>query len=85
MAGISLGPFAEYKTRLFGGTGLELFEFAEPESAVSRAYRGALEEVLGAGVRVVYTGSIDDQLVSLEVRVSFFTLVSPLHSISIES
>ena len=67
MAGISLGPFAEYKTRLFGGTGLELFEFAEPESRVSKMYRGALEEVLGAGVRIVYVGSIDDQLVSLEV------------------
>jgi hypothetical protein len=67
MAGISLGPFAEYKTRLFGTTGLELFEFAEPESRVSKEYRGALEEVLGAGVRIVYVGSIDDQLVSLEV------------------
>ncbi|KIW03483.1 uncharacterized protein PV09_05250 [Verruconis gallopava] len=66
MAGISLGPFAEYKTRMFGGTALELFDFADPKSKVSEMYRSAVEEVLKAGVRIVYVGSIDDQLVSLE-------------------
>jgi hypothetical protein len=67
MAGISLGPFAEYKTRIFGGSALELFDFADPRSRVSEMYRGAVEEVLRVGVRIVYVGSIDDQLVSLEV------------------
>jgi hypothetical protein len=68
MAGVSLGPFAEYKTRIFGGSALELFDFADPKSRNSESYRGAVEEVLKAGVRIVYVGSIDDQLVSLEVR-----------------
>jgi hypothetical protein len=70
MAGVNLGPFAEYKTRMFGGSALELFEFANPNSKVSQMYENALEEVLKFGVRVVYIGSIDDQLVSLEVSSS---------------
>ncbi len=67
MAGINLGPFADYKSRWIGGSAGELFDFARPESTVSRDYTAALETVLRYGVRVVYIGSIDDQLVSLEV------------------
>lgn len=66
MAGINLGPFAEYRTRMFGASAFELFEFSNPESKVSKMYTQALEEVLKFGVRIVYVGSIDDQLVSLE-------------------
>jgi len=66
MAGVNLGPFAEYRTRMFGASALELFDFSNPESAVSTKYMTALDEVLKFGVRVVYVGSIDDQLVSLE-------------------
>ncbi|KAF2397812.1 hypothetical protein EJ06DRAFT_481470 [Trichodelitschia bisporula] len=66
MAGVNLGPFAEYKTRMFGGSALELFDFADPSSRVSGMYRTALDQVVNHGVRVVYIGSIDDQLVSLE-------------------
>lgn len=66
MAGINLGPFFEYKSRLFGGTALELFEFGDPSSKVSRAYAESLEVCLRHGVRVTFVGSIDDQLVSLE-------------------
>ncbi len=68
MAGINLGPFAEYKSRIFGVTAFELFDFSTPDSRVSRLYLKALEEVLQYGARILYTGSIDDQLVSLEVR-----------------
>jgi hypothetical protein len=68
MAGVNLGPFGEYRTRYLGGTAAELFEFSRPQSMVSQMYLGALDEVLRAGVRIVYIGSIDDQLVSLEVR-----------------
>jgi hypothetical protein len=68
MAGVNLGPFAEYKTRIFGGSALELFDFSNPTSNVSKMYQSALEGVLKYGVKVVYVGSIDDQLVSLEVR-----------------
>lgn len=67
MAGINLGPFADYKSRWIGGSAGELFDFAKPESTVSKQYIAALETALRYGVRVVYIGSIDDQLVSLEV------------------
>jgi hypothetical protein len=66
MAGVNLGPFAEYKPRIFAGSASELFDFSNPKSKVSENYRKALEEVLKYGVKVVYVGSIDDQLVSLE-------------------
>ena len=66
MAGISLGPFLEYRSRLFGGSALELFDFCDSSSRVSRVYAESLELCLRHGVRVTFVGSIDDQLVSLE-------------------
>ncbi|KAL2221800.1 hypothetical protein M432DRAFT_636475 [Thermoascus aurantiacus ATCC 26904] len=66
MAGVNMGPFAEYKSRWISGSAGELFEFANPNSKVSQDYEAALESVLNFGVRVAYIGSIDDQLVSLE-------------------
>jgi len=69
MAGVNLGPFADYKTRLLGGSAGELFDFAHPESAVSTRYLEAMKVVLKFGARVLFVGSIDDQLVSLEVSV----------------
>ncbi|KAK5113716.1 hypothetical protein LTR85_010733 [Meristemomyces frigidus] len=66
MAGINLGPFLDYKSRLFGGSALELFDFCDSESKVSRSYVEALDICLRHGVRVTFIGSIDDQLVSLE-------------------
>lgn len=66
MAGINLGPFLEYKSRFFGGSALELFDFCDSNSKVSHAYADSLEICLRHGVRVSYVGSIDDQLVSLE-------------------
>jgi len=68
MAGVNMGPFIEYKTKYFGPTAAELFEFSDPKSLVSQMYLAALNEVLRFGVRILYVGSIDDQLVSLEVR-----------------
>ena len=67
MAGINLGPFTDYKSRWIGGTVLELFDFARQDSTVSRDYESALGIALKFGVKIVYVGSIDDQLVSLEV------------------
>jgi hypothetical protein len=67
MAGVNMGPFIEYKTKYFGPTAAELFEFSNPKSLVSQMYLAALDEVLRFGVRIFYVGSIDDQLVSLEV------------------
>ncbi|KAL9101158.1 MAG: hypothetical protein Q9163_003560 [Psora crenata] len=66
MAGVNLGPFVDYKSRWIGGTAGELFDFARPDSKVSKDYEAALDIVLRFGVKVVYVGSIDDQLVSLE-------------------
>ncbi|GAB7345653.1 hypothetical protein MBLNU457_3943t1 [Dothideomycetes sp. NU457] len=66
MAGINLGPFADYKSKIYGGSAVELFEFNRPDSKVSKDYAAQLEVVLRHGVRITYIGSIDDQLVSLE-------------------
>ena len=68
MAGVNLGPFADYKSRWISGSAGELFDFADAESKVSKDYKAALDTVLKFGVRILYIGSIDDQLVSLEVR-----------------
>ena len=77
MAGVSMGPFADYKSRWISGTAGELFEFTDPGSRVSRSYLAALETVLNFGARVSFIGSIDDQLVSLESSV--FAPVSHPH------
>ena len=66
MAGINLGPFLDYRSRLFGGSALELFDFCDNKSKVSRAYAESLDICLRHGVRITYVGSLDDQLVSLE-------------------
>jgi hypothetical protein len=66
MAGVSMGPFVELKSRWYSGSAGELFEFSDTESKVSKDYRAAIECILKAGVRLTFVGSIDDQLVSLE-------------------
>ncbi|KAI9759214.1 MAG: hypothetical protein M4579_002501 [Chaenotheca gracillima] len=66
MAGVNLGPFPDYKSRLWSGSAGELFEFANSESSVSKRYQSALRTAINHGVRILYVGSIDDQLVSLE-------------------
>jgi hypothetical protein len=67
IAGASLGPFVDYKSRLFSGSAAEIFEFANQGSEVSKRYEISLRVALKYGVRVSFIGSIDDQLVSLEV------------------
>jgi hypothetical protein len=67
MAGVNLGPFPDYRSRWISGSAGELFEFALPFSKVSKEYEAALKCALDFGVRISYIGSIDDQLVSLEV------------------
>lgn len=66
MAGVSMGPFAEFKSRWISGSAGELFEFSDPSSKVSSDYHAAMETILKSGVRLTLIGSIDDQLVSLE-------------------
>lgn len=67
MAGVNMGPFSAYRSRWISGSAGELFEFELPFSKVSKDYEAALKCVLNFGVRISYIGSIDDQLVSLEV------------------
>jgi hypothetical protein len=71
MAGVNLGPFSDYRSRWISGSAGELFEFALPYSQVSKDYESALRTCIDFGVRISYVGSIDDQLVSLEVISSF--------------
>ena len=66
MAGINLGPFAHLRTTLLTGSARELFEFQKQDSKVSQEYIRALRTVLAHHIRILYVGSIDDQLVPLE-------------------
>ncbi len=69
-AGVSLGPFPDYKSGLgmLMGSATELWEFANPDSEISLRYGHALKVILEYGARVTYVGSIDDQVIPLEVR-----------------
>jgi hypothetical protein len=82
---VSLGPFADYKSRLFSGSAAELFDFANQDSEVSRRYENSLRVALKYGVRVSFIGSIDDQLVSLEVSVQTPALIAVLFVNSFKS
>ncbi|KAJ2985532.1 hypothetical protein NUW58_g5478 [Xylaria curta] len=68
MAGVSLGPFPDYKSGMgmLMGSAAELWQFADPESEVSKRYEHALKTVVDYGARITYVGSIDDQLVPLQ-------------------
>lgn len=69
MAGVNLGPFPDYKSGMgiLMGSAAELWEFANSDSEVSKKYERSLKRVLGFGARITYVGSIDDQLVPMEV------------------
>lgn len=71
MAGVSLGPFPDYKSGMgmLMGSAAELWDFANSESEVSKRYETSLKVILGYGVRVTYIGSIDDQVVPMESAV----------------
>ncbi|KAJ9136683.1 hypothetical protein NKR23_g9582 [Pleurostoma richardsiae] len=76
MAGVSLGPFPDYKSGMgiLMGSAAELWEFANSESEIFKRYETSLAAILKYGVRVTYIGSIDDQLVPMESSV-----YSPAH------
>ncbi|KAI9478597.1 MAG: hypothetical protein EXX96DRAFT_483984 [Benjaminiella poitrasii] len=67
MAGISQGPFPALKGNLYfeADAARELFEFMDPESPISIKYRQSVAYVLKCGVKVVLTGSMQDQVVPL--------------------
>lgn len=66
MAGINLGPFYHLPTTILTGSAKELFEFQKLESIPSQKYVQALRICFAHNVRILYVGSIDDQLVPLE-------------------
>ncbi|KAI0541465.1 hypothetical protein GGR58DRAFT_456132 [Xylaria digitata] len=68
MAGVSLGPFPDYKSGMgmLMGSAAELWQFADPASEISKRYEHALKTVVDYGARITFIGSIDDQLVPLE-------------------
>lgn len=68
MAGVSLGPFPDYKSGMgmLMGTAAELWQFADPSSEVSQRLEHSMKSVLEHGCRVTFIGSLDDQLVPME-------------------
>ncbi|KXJ94365.1 hypothetical protein Micbo1qcDRAFT_159497 [Microdochium bolleyi] len=71
MAGVCLGPFADYKSGMgmLMGSAAELWEFGDAESEMSKRLKRALQVVLDFGGRVTFVGSIDDQVVPLDSAV----------------
>lgn len=73
MAGIHHGPFAHLKSTIMSSyinyfetaAAKELFEFQSSDTAASVHYREALRIILDAGVKCVYVGSTDDNVVPL--------------------
>ncbi|XP_044717510.1 uncharacterized protein HRG_09018 [Hirsutella rhossiliensis] len=69
MAGVALGPFPDYRSSILMGSAAELWDFGNPQSAISLRFETALKRILDYGARVTFIGSIDDQLVPMESAV----------------
>lgn len=67
MAGVSLGPFPEYNSSILMGSAAELWDFAKPETSNAQRFEASLKRVLEHGARITFIGSIDDQVVPMEV------------------
>lgn len=54
MAGVSLGPFPDYKSGMgmLMGSAAELWQFADPKSEISKRYEQALKTVVDYGARI---------------------------------
>lgn len=70
MAGISHGPFPALKGSLIvkyfeADAARELFEFMDSHSSISQKFHQSLKYVLKCGLKVVLTGSMQDQVVPL--------------------
>lgn len=77
MAGVSLGPFPDYKSSLLIGSVPELWDFGNPQSANAQRFEKSLKRVLDYGARITFIGSIDDQVVPMEVSYSQHTIYPP--------
>ncbi|KAJ9133118.1 hypothetical protein NKR19_g9163 [Coniochaeta hoffmannii] len=76
MAGVSLGPFPDYRSGMgiLMGSAAELWEFSNSGSEISKRLEASVKAVLNHGARVTLVGSLDDQLVPLESAI-----YSPAH------
>ncbi|OIW33782.1 hypothetical protein CONLIGDRAFT_652236 [Coniochaeta ligniaria NRRL 30616] len=76
MAGVSLGPFLDYRSGMgiLMGSAAELWEFSNSESEISKRLEASVKTVLNHGARVTLVGSLDDQVVPLESAI-----YSPAH------
>ncbi|EPE35611.1 hypothetical protein GLAREA_11311 [Glarea lozoyensis ATCC 20868] len=77
MAGVSLGPFPNYKSSFISGAAGELFEFADSESPISKRLDDSLRKIVKYGAKITFVASIDDQLVSMESAI--FSVASHPH------
>jgi hypothetical protein len=82
---VSLGPFPNYKSSFISGAAGELFEFADPESSIAKRLDDSLRTVVKYGAKITYVASIDDQLVSMEVRTSQNPCISTVELTVMES
>ncbi|AOA64285.1 hypothetical protein PP7435_CHR3-0056 [Komagataella phaffii CBS 7435] len=79
MAGISNGPFFGIDQRFFvraystieNESMMELFEFQNLRTPLSKLYVQSIREIISHGVKIVFAGSIDDQLVPLYSALAF--------------
>ncbi|CAO3676932.1 unnamed protein product [Rhizopus stolonifer] len=74
MAGISQGPFPALKGSLIvkyfeADAARELFEFMDSDSSISNKYHQALTYILNCNIKMVMTGSMQDQVVPLHSAV----------------
>ncbi|GAB1214497.1 hypothetical protein ATERTT37_003660 [Aspergillus terreus] len=63
MAGVNLGPFHDYRSRLISGSAGELFDFALPYSQVSKDYEAALSHLVGFALKLRNLGIPDHGLI----------------------
>ncbi|RDA87296.1 hypothetical protein CP532_1325 [Ophiocordyceps camponoti-leonardi (nom. inval.)] len=66
MAGVTLGPFSDFRSGLLPSSAAELWDLADGKSAISLKFQASLGRILDAGARVSLVASLDDQLVPLD-------------------
>ena len=91
MCGIHNGPFSHLQSTITSSylhyfetaAAKELFEFQSSETTVSQRYQSSLQICLSAGVKALYVGSVDDQVVplysALNTRVSHPSILRALY------
>ncbi|RDA90431.1 hypothetical protein CP533_5244 [Ophiocordyceps camponoti-saundersi (nom. inval.)] len=66
MAGVTVGPFSDFRSGLLPSSATELWDLADGKSVISLKFQASLARILDAGARVSLVASLDDQLVPLD-------------------